>query len=137
MAALEIVKSYYSSFNQKNWDGMLALLHPEVRHEPNQGNVRVGIEKFTEFMGTMDDSYEENLTDMVYFATPDDSRVAVEFTVNGIYKKSEEGMPEAYGQSYQLPAAAFLELKEGKISRVTTYYNLPLWIELVSKPKND
>ncbi|GGC13765.1 nuclear transport factor 2 family protein [Dyadobacter sediminis] len=137
MSSLEIVKQYYTSFNQKNWNGMLALLHPEVRHEANQGDVRIGTGKFTEFLQKMDESYEETLTDMVFFTEPADSRVAVEFVVNGIYKKGEEGLPEAYGQTYVLPAAAFLELKEGKISRVTTYYNLPLWIELVSKPRND
>ncbi|WAC10501.1 nuclear transport factor 2 family protein [Dyadobacter pollutisoli] len=137
MSALETVKQYYQSFNQQNWDGMLVLLHTEIRHEANQGDVRIGIEKFAEFLAKMDESYQETLSDMVFFSEPTDSRVAVEFVVNGIYKKGEEGLPEAYGQSYALPAAAFLELKEGKISRVTTYYNLPLWIELVSKPKND
>ncbi|MCF0042114.1 nuclear transport factor 2 family protein [Dyadobacter fanqingshengii] len=136
MASLDIVQAYYTSFNQKNWEGMLALVHPEVRHEPNQGDVRIGIEKFTEFLRTMDESYEETLTDMVFFTTPDDSRIAVEFIVRGIYKKGEEGFPEAYGQSYKVPAAAFLELKNEKICRVTTYYNLPLWIQLVSKPTN-
>jgi steroid delta-isomerase-like uncharacterized protein len=80
----------------------------------------------------MDTSYEETLTDMVFFTASDDTRVAAEFTVNGIYKKGEEGFPEAHGQSYVLPAAAFLEVKAGKISRVTTYYNLPHWISLVS-----
>ncbi len=87
MAALDIVRQYYNSFNEKNFEGMLALLHPEVRHEPNQGEVRVGIEKFTEFMKMMDDSYEETLTDMVFFTEPTDKRVSVEFVVNGIYKK--------------------------------------------------
>jgi len=132
MTALDIVKQYYSSFNQKDWQGMLALLHEEIRHEPNQGEARIGIEKFTEFLGMMDESYEETLTEMVFFSEPEHTRVAVEFTVNGIYKKGEEGFPEAHGQYYTLPAAAFLEVKEHKISRVTTYYNLPLWIELVS-----
>jgi len=132
MAALDIVKQYYNSFNEKNFEGMLALLHPEVRHEPNQGEVRVGIEKFTEFMKMMDDSYEETLTDMVFFTEPTDKKVSVEFVVNGIYKKGDEGFPEAHGQKYVLPAAAFLEVTDGKISRVTTYYNLELWIKLVS-----
>lgn len=80
----------------------------------------------------MDDSYEENLTEMVFFSEPSGNRVAVEFVVNGIYKKGEEGLPEAKNQTYVLPAAAFLEVKEDKITRVTTYYNLPLWIDLVS-----
>ncbi len=132
MTALETVQQYYSSFNQKDWNGMLALVHPEVRHQPNQGDQRLGIEKFTEFLGMMDESYEETLTEMVFFTEPENNRVAVEFVVNGIYKKGEEGFPEAHGQTYVLPAAAFLEVRNGKISRVTTYYNLPLWISLVS-----
>ena len=111
---------------------MLGLLHDEIRHEPNQGDPRIGLEKFTEFLQMMDTSYEETLTNMIFFTASDDTRVAAEFTVNGIYKKGEEGMPEAHGQSYVLPAAAFLEVKDGKISRVTTYYNLPHWISLVS-----
>lgn len=113
---------------------MLALVHPEVRHEPNQGEEpRIGIEKFSQFLRQMDIAYEERLTDMVFLSEPTDSRVAVEFVVNGIYKKAEEGLPPARGQKYVLPAAAFLEVKEGKIVRVTTYYNLTLWIKLVSQ----
>lgn len=111
---------------------MLSLLDPEVRHEPNQGEVRIGNEKFTEFMQHMDESYEETLTDMVFFSASDDSRIAAEFVVNGTYKQAEEGLPPAHGQQYVLPAGAFLEVKNGKITRVTTYYNLPLWIKLVS-----
>lgn len=132
MTALEIVKEYYACFNQKNWEGMLALLDPQVRHEPNQGDVRIGNGKFTEFMQKMDEAYEETLSDIVFFSSSDDTRVAAEFVVNGIYKKAEEGLPPAHGQTYVLPAGAFLEVKAGKIIRVTTYYNLPLWIQLVS-----
>ncbi len=133
MTSLDIAKQYYDSFNRKNWQGMLDLLAPNVRHEPNQADEpRIGIEKFREFLQSMDDAYEETLTDMVFFSEPNDTRVAVEFVVNGIYKKGEEGFPVAHGQSYMLPAAAFLEIKEGKITRVTTYYNLTLWIKLVS-----
>lgn len=134
MTSLEIVKNYYQAFNNKDWNGMLALLHTEIRHEANQGGVRIGIEKFTEFLQHMDECYDETLTDMVFFTEPTDNRVAVEFVVNGIYKNNDgEDLPPARNQKYVLPAAAFLELKDGKIARVTTYYNLPLWIELVSK----
>lgn len=132
MTSLDIVKQYYTYFNQKNWAGMLSLLHSEVRHEPNQGDVRIGNEKFTEFMQKMDEAYEETLTDLVFFTSSDDTRIAAEFVVNGVYKQAEEGLPPAHGQTYILPAGAFLEVKEGKITRVTTYYNLPLWIKLVS-----
>ncbi len=133
MTTLEIVQQYYQFFNQKNWQGMLALVNSEVRHETNQGEVRLGIEKFTAFLQKMDECYDENLTDMVFFTEPSNNRIAVEFVVNGIYKKGDEDLPPAHNQSYILPAAAFLEVRNNKIIRITTYYNLPLWIELVSK----
>jgi steroid delta-isomerase-like uncharacterized protein len=133
MNALETVQTYYRHFNNRNFEGMISLLDSNIRHEPNQGTPRIGKDLFREFMANMDASYEETLTDMVFMSEPGDTRVAVEFVVNGIYKKGEEGFPEAHGQSYVLPAAAFLEVKSGLITRVTTYYNLELWIELVSK----
>jgi steroid delta-isomerase-like uncharacterized protein len=133
MNPLAIVQQYYEYFNQKNWEGMLSLLHSEIRHESNQGEVRIGIENFTNFLQKMNECYDEKLTEMVFFTEPSNQRVAVEFVVNGIYKKADDDLPPAYGQTYVLPAAAFLEVKDQKISRVTTYYNLPLWIELVSK----
>ncbi|MFN8283712.1 MAG: ketosteroid isomerase-related protein [Chitinophagales bacterium] len=130
--ALETVQQYYQYFNERNWQGMLSLLDEQIRHEPNQGEPRIGKEKFSEFMKAMDDAYEETLTDITLFAEPAGNRIAAEFVVNGIYKKGEAGFPEAHGQTYVLPAAAFLEVKDGKITRVTTYYNLELWIKLVS-----
>ena len=133
MNSLQTIQQYYEYFNQKNWQGMLSLLHPEIRHESNQGDVRIGIEKFTDFLKKMDECYDEKLTDMVFFTEPSNQRIAVEFIVNGIYKKADDDLPPAHNQSYVLPAAAFLALKDGKISRVTTYYNLTLWLELVSK----
>lgn len=133
MDTLEIAKKYYSLFNRKDWKGMLALVHTNVRHEPNQGDARTGIVKFTDFLQKMDEAYDEQLTDMVFFTESSGSRIAVEFTVNGIYKKGDEGFPAARNQKYVLPAAAFLEISEGKISRITTYYNLPLWTKLVSQ----
>lgn len=133
MSTLEIIRNYYECFNNKDFKGMLALLHPEIKHQPNQGEERIGIEKFTAFLQTMDECYEETLTEIVILSEPTNTRVAAEFVVNGIYKKGDNESPVAHGQKYVLPAGAFLEVKEGKISRVTTYYNLPLWIKLVSE----
>jgi len=132
MTALAIAKQYYNCFNAKDAQGMLALLDPDIRHEPNQGEPRIGLALFAEFMQRMEASYAETLTDMVFFSEPNGERVAVEFIVNGKYLRADEGFPAAHGQSYTLPAAAFLEVRNGKITRVTTYYNLPLWIKLVS-----
>ncbi len=133
MSALTIAQAYYQAFNAKDYAAMLALVHPEVSHHVNQGGIRIGKGLFAEFLQEMEDAYTEELTDMVFFSEPQDQRVAVQFTVNGIYKKADEGMPPAHGQTYVLPAGAFLELTDGLVSRVTTYYNLPLWMSLVRK----
>ncbi|ADQ18321.1 hypothetical protein Lbys_2659 [Leadbetterella byssophila DSM 17132] len=129
--SVEIVKEYYSHFNNGNWEGMQSLLCENIRHEPNQGTPRIGLDKFKEFQAHMERCYQETLTDLVFFSEPEGKRVAVEFVVNGIYKSTDEGLPEAKGQKYVLPAGAFLEVEEGKITRITTYYNLPLWESMV------
>lgn len=132
MTGLAIVQQYYQHFNTRNWDGMLSLLAENIRHEVNQGEPRIGLELYREFLQHMEECYEEQLTDLVFFTEPNDRRVACEFMVNGIYKKTDGDLTPAHGQRYLLPAGAFLEVLNGKITRVTTYYNLPLWIKLVS-----
>lgn len=133
MTDLQIVQAYYDAFNARNWNEMLVLVDENIKHEPNQGTPRIGKKLFTDFMQHMDESYSETLKDIVLFSSATKGRIAAEFVVHGTYKKTEEGLPPAHGQSYILPAAAFLEVQNGKITRVTTYYNLELWIELVSK----
>jgi steroid delta-isomerase-like uncharacterized protein len=131
MTALATVQAYYTHFNDKNWQGMLDLLHPAVKHEANQGGTREGKELFAEFLAHMERCYDEQLTDMVFFAEPNNERVAVEFVVNGTYQSTDSDLPAAKGQKYVLPAGAFLAVEDGQITRVTTYYNLPLWMKMV------
>lgn len=38
-----------------------------------------------------------------------------------------------HGQPYVLPAGAFFEIRDCKVARTTSYYNLPHWIEAVSR----
>ena len=59
-------------------------------------------------------------------------RAAAEFVVHGAYLATDEGLPEANGQTYVLPAGSFFEIDDGLISRVTLYYNLKDWIAQVS-----
>ena len=132
MTNLDIVKQYYNHFNSQNWQGMLDLVSDDIQHYPNEGKLRAGKVLFTEFLQSMDTAYEEQLSEMTFYTAEDVSKVAAQFTVSGIYKIGDEGFPVAHGQKYVLPAAAFLEVENEKIIKVTTYYNLQEWIELVS-----
>ena len=126
------IKAYYEAFNRGDLDGMLATLHADFAHHVNEGAVRLGREAFADFCRHMSETYAEQLTDMVVFSSDDGTRAAAEFVVNGTYLKTDPGLPEARGQKYVLDAGGFFTLKDGKITRVTTYYNLQDWIRQVS-----
>ena len=126
------IEAYYDAFNRGDVDAMLATLHDEFQHHVNEGATRLGKEAFADFCRHMSETYKEELTDMVVFSNEDGTRGAAEFTVNGTYLKTDPGLPEAHGQKYVLPAGGFFSLKDGKITRVTTYYNLQDWIRQVS-----
>jgi steroid delta-isomerase-like uncharacterized protein len=64
-------------------------------------------------------------------ASDDGRRAAAEFVVDGVYKAADADLPPARGQKYRLPAGAFLEVRDGRIARVTTYYNLQDWLAQV------
>lgn len=126
------IQAYYDAFNAGDLDAMLATLHDDFAHHVNEGATRLGKEAFAEFCRHMSETYRETLTDMVVYGSDDGTRGAAEFTVNGTYLKTDPGLPEAHGQTYVLPAGGFFSLKDGKITRVTTYYNLQDWIKQVS-----
>ncbi|WP_321489466.1 ketosteroid isomerase-related protein [uncultured Hyphomonas sp.] len=127
-----LIHRYYEAFNAKDWDGMLACLAEDVRHDVNEGAVRGGRDKFRAFLAHMDTCYDETLTDMAVMVSRNERRAAAEFIVNGTYKTTDGDLPPARGQTYRLPAGAFFEVEDGFIRRVTTYYNLNEWIRQVS-----
>jgi steroid delta-isomerase-like uncharacterized protein len=128
-----IISAYFAAFNAGDTDAMLDLLAEDVAHHVNEGKIRRGKALFAEFNAHMTRCYRENLTDLVVFASEDGSRAAAEFVVNGTYLATDDGLPEARGQSYVLPAGSFFSLDGGKITRVTTYYNLADWLAQVSR----
>jgi steroid delta-isomerase-like uncharacterized protein len=131
MTATSLIESYYAAFNAGDWEAMLALLTDDVAHDINQGKRETGRDAFRAFLAKMDRSYSEQLTDIVVFAAASGTRAAAEFVVHGTYKATDAGLPEATGQTYKLPAGAFFDIRDGKISRVTNYYNLQDWLTQV------
>ena len=129
---LSLIRRYYDAFNAGNPDAMLACLSDDIEHRVNEGGHRIGKARFAEFCSHMGVSYREELRDMVIFASEDGTRAAAEFTVHGEYLQTDPGLPEANGQRYTLPAGAFFDLNGGRISRITTFYNLNDWIAQVS-----
>lgn len=129
--ATELILAYYAAFNRSDWDGMLALLADDVVHDLNQGPRETGRDAFSAFLARMARSYREQLRDIVVMASPDGARAAAEYVVHGEYIADDSGLPPAGGQRYALPGGAFFDLRDGRIARVTNYYNLQDWIAQV------
>ena len=134
MDAAALITAYLDAFNRGDRAAMLGLLTDDVAHDVNQGGREVGREAFAAFMARMDRCYRERLVDIVVMVTPDGSRAAAEFIVEGTYLATDEGLPEARGQAYRLPAGAFYAIRDGRIARVTMFYNLTDWLAQVHVP---
>lgn len=130
-AARDLVQRYYDAFNAQDMDAFLALLSEDVVHDINQGGREVGKEAFAAFMAKMNRSYREQIVDLVILTEPSGRRAAAEFTVLGEYLATDAGLPEARGQTYRLPAGAFFEIADGKVARISNYYNLQDWLDQV------
>jgi steroid delta-isomerase-like uncharacterized protein len=130
-ASQALIEKYYAAFNAGDMDTFLSLLTEDVVHDINQGPREVGKEAFRAFMDRMNKNYKEQLVDMVIMTSEDGTRAAAEFVVLGEYRVTDEGLPPATGQKYRLPAGAFFDIRDGKVARVTNYYNLQDWIAQV------
>lgn len=134
-SAIALVTAYYAAFNRGDWDGMLSLLTDDVVHDLNQGPRETGRDAFAAFLRRMARCYREQLHDITVLASPDGTRAAAEYVVHDEYLSTDEGLPPASGQRYVLPGGAFFDIAwsggEGRIARVTNYYNLQDWLAQV------
>jgi steroid delta-isomerase-like uncharacterized protein len=128
----QLLADYYAAFNRQDMDAFLAMLTDDVVHDINQGQREEGKEAFTKFMDRMNAHYKEEIVNISITTNEAGDRAAVEFTVLGEYLSTDDGLPEANGQTYNLPAGAFFEIRDGKVARVTNYYNLEDWIAQVA-----
>jgi steroid delta-isomerase-like uncharacterized protein len=125
--AIALLTRYYDAFNCSDNQGMLDCLSGDVAHDINQGSRQTGKAAFAEFLAHMDRCYRERLSDIILMANDEGTRASAEFMVHGTYLATDEGLPEAEGQTYLLPAGAFFDLADEAITRVSVYYNLADW----------
>ena len=126
-----LIENYYAAFNAGDMDNFFSLLADDVSHDINQGGRETGVPAFRRFMDKMNQCYKEQLVDIVIMVNTDGSRAAAEFVVLGEYLATDEGLPEANGQTYRLPAGAFFDIADNKVQRISNYYNLEDWLRQV------
>jgi steroid delta-isomerase-like uncharacterized protein len=124
-----LIREYFEAFNRYDAEALLAILSDGVVHDINEGSTETGLEAFRRFKAHMDECYRQEIKELVVMTNGE--RGAAEFVVDGTYLKTDGPLPEAKGQTYSIPAAAFFTVQGGKIVRVTSYYNLQGWLQAI------
>lgn len=128
----ELIEAYYAAFNRQDAAAMLSMVADDLVHEPSQGAARKGRQAFAEFLAHMNRCYAEEVLNPIVLVNNEGTRAAAEFQLDGRYLQTDDGLPEADGQAYNLRVGAFFDIQNGKITRVSNHYNLADWTAQVS-----
>lgn len=131
--SLGTLTNHHAAFKAGDVDAMPDCASEDVQHRVNEGGIRHGLALFAQFCTYVAADYRKTLSDIDIFSNEAAKLGAAEFTVHGQYPKTDLGLPVAGGQSCILPAGAFFDLRDGKISRLTTFCNLEDWKRQVSE----
>ncbi len=132
MTTAAVIQLYYDTFNTGDRAAFIGLLNATIEHGLNQAAPEIGVPAFRSFLERMDRCYCEQVEDLEIFVSEDDpTRGAAEFNIRGTYLSTDEGLPPATGQKYFLRVGAFFDIQEGKVSRITNYYNLYEWLRQI------
>jgi len=127
-----LIRAYYDRFNAGDVEGFLALLTEDVVHDISQGARETGKPAFRKFLDHMNETYREEVRDLVIMVNADGTRAAAEFNLRGTYIATDGNLPPAHGQGYTLIVGAFFTVRDGKISRISNHYNMKDWLRQVS-----
>lgn len=130
-ATAALISTYYQRFNVGDRTGFLDLLTDDVIHDLNQGGREQGKVAFAAFLARMDRCYREQVSDLVVLVNDTADRAAAEFIIDGSYVQTDEGLPPARGQTYRLPVGAFFTVRDGRVARISNFYNLHDWLRQV------
>lgn len=124
----DLIGRFIDALNAADMDTLLECVSDDLVHDVNQGERRLGRSRFHAFAARMAHHYKETLENVVVMVTDDGARAAAEFNISGSYVTTDTGLPEATGQTYALPGAMMFAVKDGRIQRLTHYYNMTDWI---------
>ena len=107
MTSQELIHAYYDAFNLQDMSQFLSYLSESVVHDINQGHREDGKLAFSAFMDRMNAHYREQIVDIEVCVNGSGNRASAEFRVLGEYLATDDDLPPATGQKYDLPRALF------------------------------
>lgn len=127
----DLLQRYFNALNDRDIRTCLALVSDDLILEPNQGFAEHGRDAFAAHLERQLRCYREAIEPRVILVEPQGGHAACEYRVVGEYLSTDDGLPEACGQGYELRAGAFFEIRDGLISRISLHFNLPDWLAQV------
>lgn len=126
--AAEIVLSFLDALDRRQGDALGALLAEEAVYDPGDGPRLVGASAIRTALIVRATALGERHSDAVMMQSEDGRRVAAEVTLRGRYERTLDGLPQASGQAYAVPACLVLEIEDRRIVRVTRYIDHERWM---------
>lgn len=128
-----VAEAYYMAYNKADVEGQTKLMTDDMIYHSNSDKIRVGKDAYHKYTVGLFKEIDEKCIDIKYFVDEAQGVVTAQSRVEGKYVTSSEGLPKAKGQKYNIPVVEVFEIKDGKIKKLTTYYNEDLWKTQISK----
>ena len=118
-----LARQYLETFNNRDWDGMRALLHPEYTYTGGDGSQMtggpdVGVAVAQMFSGAMSDA---KITIQKVHVAGDTA--AVEFTGSGTHDGDFQGIAPT-GRKVTMPVVTIVDVRDGKIIAEREYMDM-------------
>lgn len=129
--AEEIIKNFYTYFNNCELDKLFSLIDENVVFEINYIKSS-GLVTYKEYISTSKKHYDERIDDYLFMVSPDGKSVTTKFIVKGKYIATDQSAIPATGQSYQLAVVNYFEIEDDKITKGGCWFDDNAWIEQVA-----
>ena len=126
-------EAYYLAYNAEDIEGQIKLMTDNVVYHSNSDKIRTGADAYRKYTAGLFQEIDEKCIDIKYFVDENQGIVTAQSRAEGKYVTSSEGLPKAKGQKYNIPVVEVFEIKDGKITKLSTYYNEDLWKTQISK----
>lgn len=127
----KIVAAYYAAYNKQDITGQIALMAPEFKHFQNSGKVEIGTDAYRKYTAAVYTEVKEEVYQIDYIVGQDPMQIAAQSRARGEYFQNPDIKTQR--QKYDIPLAEFFEVRDGKITKLSTYYNELEWENQVKK----
>jgi ketosteroid isomerase-like protein len=122
---LELLKQGVAALNRRDTDGLVAILHPDVRLEPlravHDGTAYTGHDGLREWLADMTEDWERQSVELVDVRALPTGQALVEAVLHIRYRGS--------GVEVAAPGAWLCDFRDGLVSRVRFYRDIAAALE--------